>query len=431
MNSQLFDLTQWDQDDLDFSTPHLSSDGSPTTSPARLTPSRSYPRTGLPLLQLADWDSEVAYDESPPTCIHYSIEWKLQLRKGRLTKLTNDTERDLVLAPGAYWDRTLESKVEGLLRKKTPQGKCYLPEETNVIVSVTDRSERDLTKRFDEFNIDWRLVEGQLSDWSHLFQMGKKLRIDMSFICKEEAQQGSATVLQGNRGSATSRQLAERDQLLETQEAEGRPRVWNDVYNLMRCKKDSCPGSYCFVGEQRRHIVLNTNILTKMVQYAEQGNVLETHRDVPAYILDMIYEKDTEDSERRQKRKAPGLESDRPIKIVNILPSPYGQPNAEGCTPPASSFPHASHSAFHLTDLVIPTPIDKSIDIYTEWNCDQVDDENWKDGFRRAGSITKHDCLDLRHVYQDQDVAYYVDKGVKPGIARSWVQGIKAWADEQ
>ncbi|KAJ4177380.1 hypothetical protein NW755_013889 [Fusarium falciforme] len=74
---------------------------------------------------------------------------------------------------------------------------------------------------------------------------------------------------------------------------------------------------------------------------------------------------------------------------------------------------------------------DGKADIYTEWNCDQVDDENWKDGFRRAGSITKHDCLDLRHVYQDQDVAYYVDKGVKPGIARSWVQGIKAWADEQ
>ncbi|KAJ4180726.1 hypothetical protein NW759_017232 [Fusarium solani] len=333
LDSQLFYLTQWDQDDLDFNTPHLPDIGSPTASPAHLTPSRSYPRPGLPLLQLADWDSDVAYDESPPTCIHYSIEWKLQLRKGRLTKLTNDTERDLVLAPGAFWDRTLESKVEELLRKKTPRGKCYLPEETNVIVSVTDRSERDLTKRFDEFNIDWRLVEGQLSDWSHLFRMGKKLRIDMSFICKEKTQQRSTTVLQGNRGSATARQLAERDQLLDTQEAESRPRVWND--------------------------------------YAEEGNELETHKDVPVYILDMIYEKDTEDSERRLKRKAPGSESDRPIKIVNVLPSPYGQPTAEGCTPPVSSFPHASPSAFHLTNLVIPTPIDKSIDIYTEWNCDQ------------------------------------------------------------
>ncbi|KAF9785675.1 hypothetical protein IL306_004704 [Fusarium sp. DS 682] len=59
--------------------------------------------------------------------------------------------------------------------------------------------------------------------------------------------------------------------------------------------------------------------------------------DVPPYILDMIYEKDGLDCERRMKRKAPSLESDRPIKIVNVMPSPYGQTTAEGCTPPPSA----------------------------------------------------------------------------------------------
>ncbi|KAL5583778.1 hypothetical protein FOVSG1_015129 [Fusarium oxysporum f. sp. vasinfectum] len=167
----LFDLAQWYHNDLDFRTPQL-----------------------LPLLQLDDLDPDGTYDESP-TCVHYSIEWKLQLRKGRLSKLTNNTEQNRVLAPGAFWDTTLKGKVEKLLKQKTPRGKLYVPEETIVVVSVTDRSERDLTKRFDEFNIEWKMAEEQLNKWSHLFRAGKKLRIDISFICKDEPQ-GSRVVQQ-------------------------------------------------------------------------------------------------------------------------------------------------------------------------------------------------------------------------------------------
>jgi hypothetical protein len=164
------DLTQWyNEDDYDYRTPDLPPLDSRSTSPAQTNqPQRVRP--GLPLLQLADWNPSLPYDESPPTCVHYSIEWKLLLKKGRLTKLTNDTEQNVVLAPGAFWDQTLKSKLQELVQKKMPRNKCYEPDETNVVVSVTDRSQRDLTKRFDELEIDWDVVEEQLMAWSYLLR---------------------------------------------------------------------------------------------------------------------------------------------------------------------------------------------------------------------------------------------------------------------
>lgn len=42
----------------------------------------------LPLLQLADWSQDKAYNEHPPTCIHYSIEWKLIVNSKQVAKET-------------------------------------------------------------------------------------------------------------------------------------------------------------------------------------------------------------------------------------------------------------------------------------------------------------------------------------------------------
>jgi hypothetical protein len=183
-----FDISQWyNENDLDYRTPEPPY-GSGSASPApQDQPQRRRP--GLPLLQLADWNPSLPYDEFPPTCIHYSIEWKMLLKKGRLSKLTSDTEQNLVLAPGAFWDQTLKPKLHQLLAKKTPRNKCYEPDETNVVVSVTDRSQVDLTKHFDELDIDWGVVENQLVAWSHLLRDGRQLRIDISFIYKETTQQ--------------------------------------------------------------------------------------------------------------------------------------------------------------------------------------------------------------------------------------------------
>jgi hypothetical protein len=101
----------------------------------------------------------MAYDERPPTCIHYSIEWKLTVN-GRV--VAKDTEQNLVLAPNAYWEVVLRSKLDKLLRKKLPSNKAFRADDTNIVLSVTGRSERDPVERFDQLDIDWDVLEKQL-----------------------------------------------------------------------------------------------------------------------------------------------------------------------------------------------------------------------------------------------------------------------------
>lgn len=68
--------------------------------------------------------------------------------------VSKDTEQDLVLVPTAYWHMILKPKLEKLLRKKLAQNRHVQCDDTNVVVSVTDRSERDLIKRFDDIDIN-------------------------------------------------------------------------------------------------------------------------------------------------------------------------------------------------------------------------------------------------------------------------------------
>ena len=99
----------------------------------------------LKLCQLPNWDSKRTYDDDPPVYIHYSIEWKVTVNNRAIMR--PDTEQDIVLAPAAYWQHFLQPKLEDFLRS-------VRSEDTNVVVSVIDRKERDLTKQFDDTTID-------------------------------------------------------------------------------------------------------------------------------------------------------------------------------------------------------------------------------------------------------------------------------------
>ena len=159
-------------------------------------------RDKLRFLQRDEWNEHNSYEEEVPTCIHYSIEWKVVVNNKELSK---DTEQDLVVAPIAYWRMVLQPKFERLLRKKLPQNRHVRGDDTNVIVSVNYRSERDLIKRFEDIDVDWSIVEKQLIAWGDLFRSGKKLRVDLTFNYVDMQQPSGNTTRRGNkRGSSAT-----------------------------------------------------------------------------------------------------------------------------------------------------------------------------------------------------------------------------------
>jgi hypothetical protein len=62
--------------------------------------------------------------------------------------IAEDTEQDVVLAPATYWSMFLQPKLDALLSKKMKNSKRIRPDDRNVVVSVNERSERDLIRRF-------------------------------------------------------------------------------------------------------------------------------------------------------------------------------------------------------------------------------------------------------------------------------------------
>ena len=62
-------------------------------------------------------------------------------------------------------------------------------DDTKVVISVTERSERDLIKQFNSTEVDWSIVEKQLLAWGELLRAGKKLGVDLSFNYLESGPQ--------------------------------------------------------------------------------------------------------------------------------------------------------------------------------------------------------------------------------------------------
>lgn len=141
----------------------------------------------------------------------------------------------------------------------------------------------------------------------------------------------------------------------------------------------------------------------KLVDYAEEGNMLRTHGDVPPWICELIYAKEQQDSERRKRKRQASLSESSPsINITNVIHARCNRDSvgwSTGLTPETGEETHN----WYTPKLNIPTPIHKSLHRYCKWLCTRVTDPVWKNGYREACKIVLEEGLDLERLYFAQD----------------------------
>ncbi|KAH6717350.1 hypothetical protein BKA61DRAFT_321910 [Leptodontidium sp. MPI-SDFR-AT-0119] len=202
--------------------------------------------------------------------------------------------------------------------------------------------------------------------------------------------------------------LAERAMQLNAEEdAASQPSIWRDVYNLMRCPGPPCNlRPYCWrdnVG--KRHYKLKTHNLKSLIRHVEQGGTLETHDDVPDDFREQLYAEKQQDAERQRKRIASTVTGLPPINITNVLPSQTSTSSTEtGLSKPSSP-------------LEIPGQLDVAVRKYSEWQCTRVTNKSLKMEYQKVYHITLDEGLDLELIYEEQNAQFYIDKGIKSGIA--------------
>ena len=108
-----------------------------------------------------------------------------------------------------------------------------------------------------------------------------------------------------------------------------------------------------------------------------------------------------------------------------LPPQAYQPPLAAS---PARTPPSDLPSTSALVNrLDIPGSRDAAVRGYSHWQQSKVDDEILKVEFRKACDVTLADGLDLEQVHEDQDPDFFIDKGIKRGIARRFVGDIDQW----
>ncbi|KAJ5240563.1 uncharacterized protein N7469_002154 [Penicillium citrinum] len=431
LTSQPYATKPWEHDSQYAPTPGYY--GSPYETRSNYSPSPSVienrPKPdALRLLRLSEWEEGRVYDQDPPTCIHYRIEWRVTVNNREVAK---DTEDDLVLAPSAFWQLFLKKKLEKVLGRKVARNRRVTADDTAIVVSVNDRTKRNLTKRFDDTDIVWTAIEKQLLMWSGLFSRGKELTLKICFNYVDERHSPTTAGRPGEKrgkSSVTKRMLEERDAQLDAeQDASGQKPTWRSVYNLMRCDSTTCPsGPYCWVDPAgKKHYQLKTHHLKRLVAYVEKGGELDGHKDVPEIVREELYMEEQQRLEKTSRKGGHMIGSGIPYPPININVHP-SQSATAGLDIPAIQ---TDTARMILSSLDIPGPRDEAVKEYSEWQVTNVTDDTLKAAFRQVCDLMLENGLDLEQVYQDQDPGFFIGKGIKMGIARRFVQDIQRWVE--
>ncbi|EEA21493.1 conserved hypothetical protein [Talaromyces marneffei ATCC 18224] len=366
---------------------------------------------------LDDWEEGRAYDEQPPVCIHYSIEWKLALNKRFVTR---DTEQNLVLAPSAYWNTFLKPKLERLIAQKFSRDQRVRPDDTEMIIAINDRSEHNLTKRFEKTEIEWSLVEDQLMKWGDLFRAGKKLRLIITFYYLGDNQ---SRLKKGEKrgSSATQRMRGEMEDQLSAERTSGSSSSWRQVYQLMRCRDKTCKqGVHCFEDlVTHKHYPLTQHHLASLRDFVDNDGTLRTEDDIPDWFQEQL-----KAEERVLKTKS--KDKDSPVSkgtysLIQIVVPAQPLLSSASATTPAGVPDTSSASTRRCKRLEIPGPRDIALRNYSEWYVSNVDDYELKNDYRKACQVALENGLDLQQIFNCPDQKFFTDRKVKIGTANRFV----------
>ncbi|PSN58574.1 hypothetical protein BS50DRAFT_566671 [Corynespora cassiicola Philippines] len=222
--------------------------------------------------------------------------------------------------------------------------------------------------------------------------------------------------------------LAERAAQLDAeQETSGNPSIWREVYALMRCPGPPCNlGPHCWRDPfGKKHYKLRTHHLKALVELVQEGHVLKSHDDVPGGIREQLFAEEHQRLDRQPRPASVSTPSLPPINITNVLPPQSHDPPPVNPTNPV---PTIKVRASSDPGLEIPGPRDVAVIAYSEWQQSNVVDEALKTEFRKACDATLQDGLDLEQVHEDQDPSFFIQSGVKRGVARRFVDDIEGWA---
>ncbi|KAK5069390.1 hypothetical protein LTR51_008640 [Lithohypha guttulata] len=412
---------QWTQysDILDVPTPGLYSDspGVHHWSPSRSIASPVPQPYALGFISLQNWRSDHVYNEVPPLYLHYNVEWKVKVNK---TIIFKETEENIVLSPAAFWEQVLQTRLDEQLQKDNRSSRSVCAKVTDIVVSVTGRSERPWVKQFGGTNIDWSKVERKLLEWSELFRKGKRLRVDICLqYVEKETSARSINPQQKRRkvgGSATQRLMAQRDAEIDAEESStGQPSAWRHVYAKMRCPGPPCTlEPYCWQDSRtNKRYKLKSHHLRVLIRHYQDGRPLETHDDVPDELRQQIYLEEEQSSRNKRLNTTTAPASMPPIQLV--------LPKAASPGPEVDRKPEVKR-------IDIPGLHDVNLQHYCDWLKSRVRSATLKAEYQKATDFLIEYGYDLDLLHEDQDHTFLTEKGeVMPGTARRYIKDIAYW----
>lgn len=384
----------------DFTTPLPLTPGSQLASsaaPGRTTVSDN---AALPLLRLEDWNERNQYDTTSPECIHYDIQWKVSQYLGQNTRASQvwkNSELNLVLAPGDYWEKTLKRTIDDFTDAKLGKD-AYNCEAFNLTVSVERSRGHRLNKEIKELS-DWEIVHAHLAGLSELCKNGKKITVDIDLSYRERE---SAKSKGKKKRSASDRQ---REQM------EIEAGIYRDVYKSLRCDAANCrTGPHCFIDPEGNHHALIPYYIDKIVEHVKNGGKCDSPRDIPVPILHELYKKaakakSNEDAAPGGNQSGAAASSDRPGTSASTPESP----------------------------VILRGKWDELQQEYVAFLEGQVNAGDWKEALRFAGTVARKHFFELEFCHaQPKFVSNkLVAAGVLPAIAAQWVRNIKKFAKQR